>query len=98
MNTRHPHPLTDSSTPDLPCDQSTAQVRQERRISIALSLLAFIVSYILTAGPAVFLVTRFKLPVYSRIVEVLYSPLILIVKSKVPLLSPLIKAWVDLFR
>ena len=59
---------------------------------------AFFVSYVITAGPAVFMARRFDQPMFDRIVRVLYAPLILLVEARVPLVSPLIEAWVRLFR
>lgn len=69
-----------------------------RRLSIFFSGIAFFFSYVLTAGPAVFLVDRFDLPMVRTIVKVLYAPLVLIVKLKVPVIAPAIEAWVGLFR
>ena len=71
---------------------------RERRLSIFFSGMAFFFSYVLTAGPAVFLVDRFDLPMVRTIVRVLYAPLVLILKLKVPVIGPAIEAWVDLFR
>ena len=72
--------------------------RRERRLSIALSGLAFFVSYVITAGPAVFMVRRFDMPMFGAIVEMLYAPLIFLVRHNVPVIGPLIKVWVSLFR
>lgn len=59
---------------------------------------AFFVSYVITAGPAAFMARRFDQPMFDRIVKVLYAPLILLVKAEVPLISPIIEAWIRLFR
>lgn len=89
---------------DSPTDtiQGTAEearlTRKERRLSVLLSALAFFVSYVLSAGPAVFMVKRFDLPMIGTIVKVLYAPLVLLVKLRIPLISSLIEAWVGLFR
>ena len=72
--------------------------KRERRLSIALSGCAFFISYVITAGPAVFMVRRFDMPTLGAIVEMLYAPLVFIVKMNVPVVAPLIKAWVSLFR
>ena len=42
---------------------------------------AFFVSYVITAGPAVFMARRFDQPMFDRIVRVLYAPLILLVEK-----------------
>lgn len=72
--------------------------KRQRRAAWTLSAAAFLLSYILTAGPAVFLMDRFKLSMVSRILELLYAPLVLIVKANVPVIGPLIKAYIELFR
>lgn len=65
---------------------------------IGLSCLAFLISYIITAGPAVFIVKRIDLPAVTAIAEVLYAPIILVVKSRIPILSGAIQLYLDLFQ
>lgn len=72
--------------------------KRQRRAAWTLSAAAFLLSYVLTAGPAVFLMDRFKLSMVSRILELLYAPLVLVVKANVPIIGPLIKAYIELFR
>ena len=69
-----------------------------RRLTLLLSAAAFFVSYVLTAGPAVFIVRRIDLPLMTTIVERLYAPLILITKLNIPVISPVIQAYVRMFR
>lgn len=66
----------------------------DRRKTILLSTLAFLVSYALTAGPAVFILDKMDLP----IAEVVYAPIIMLVKLKIPVISPLIKTYIGLFQ
>ena len=35
---------------------------------------------------------------FESIVKAIYAPLILIIKLKIPIIAPAIKAWVELFR
>lgn len=79
-------------------DSEPALTKKERRLGCLYCSLAFFASYVITAGPAVFITRRFDQPMFSRIVEFLYAPLILITKMNVPIVSPVIKAWVQLFR
>ena len=79
-------------------NDAAPRTKRERRLSIALSGFAFFISYVITAGPAVFMVKRFDMPTFGAIVEMLYAPLVFIVKFNVPVIAPLIKAWVSLFR
>ena len=90
-----------NSTSDSEGFLSTAEpksTKKERRLGVLFSVLAFFIGYVLTAGPAVFLVKTFDTPMIGTIVKVLYAPLVLIVKLRIPLLAPAIEAWVELFR
>jgi hypothetical protein len=94
-----PKSETDFSTDGAGSDSYSAPAsKRERRISVALSVFAFFISYVITAGPAVFMVRKFDMPTFGAIVEVLYAPLVFIVKIETPVIAPLIKAWVSLFR
>lgn len=65
---------------------------------IVLSCFAFLISYVITAGPAVFIVKKIDLPAVTAIAEVFYAPIILIVKSRIPILSGAIKLYLGLFQ
>ncbi len=71
---------------------------KERRLSILFSCAAFFTSYVITAGPAAFITRKFDQPMFESIVKAIYAPLILIIKLKIPIIAPAIKAWVELFR
>lgn len=68
-----------------------------RRRTIVLSTLAFLLSYVITAGPAAFILNKMDLPVISAIAEVVYAPIIAIAKMKIPVLSALVKGYIGLF-
>lgn len=87
-----PNPIDESD------DAEQELTKKERRLGCLYSCLAFFVSYVITAGPAVFITRRFDQPMFSKIVEFLYAPLIVITKLNVPIVSPVIKAWVQLFQ
>ncbi|MCA9082575.1 MAG: hypothetical protein KDA81_00900 [Planctomycetaceae bacterium] len=74
------------------------EAEPHRRWSIALAMVAFVISYMATSGPAVFLVEKLDLPMFTQFVTMLYSPLVLIIKLNVPILAPLLRFWVGLFR
>lgn len=76
----------------------TQPSKRERRMGVVFSALAFFVSYIITAGPAAFLTRAFDQPMFESIVRTIYAPLVFIIKAKVPILAPAIKAWVELFQ
>ena len=70
----------------------------KHKLPVTLSVLAFFVSYVLSAGPAVFITRRFDQQSVTTIVECLYAPIILIVRLNIPVISPAIQAYVRLFR
>lgn len=80
------------------CVQERPATQRERRLGILFSAVAFFFGYVLSAGPAVFLVEHLDLPMVGAIVQVLYAPLVFLVKSDLPVIAPAIKAWVELFR
>lgn len=71
---------------------------QRQNVSVPVSVFAFFVSYLITAVPAVFVVRKVDMPTFGTIVEMLYVPLVLSVKLEIPVIAPLIKARVSLFR
>ena len=71
---------------------------ERRRLTYAATFLGFFAGYVISSGPAVFVARRIDLPALTSIIEGLYFPLVMIVKLNVPLISPLIQAWVRLFR
>ncbi len=71
---------------------------KQRRFTWFFSAAAFFVSYVLTAGPAVFIAEKFDQPMVGAIMEVIYAPLIIIIKLRVPVLAPIIKGYVGLFQ
>lgn len=71
--------------------------KRERRLGCLYSGLAFFAGYVISAGPAAFMTNTFDQPMFNRIAETIYFPLILIIKMDVPVVSPLINAWVGLF-
>ena len=79
-------------------DSHSPDADSNRRLPVFVSAVAFFVSYVLSAGPAVFITRRFEQPFVTTIIECLYAPLIVIVKLRVPLVSPAIQAYVELFR
>ena len=88
-----------TSTIELSSQDEAAPTRRRRwKRQVVFCSAAFFVSYVMTAGPAVFMARRFDQPMFDRIVKVLYAPLILLVKADLPVISPLIEAWIRLFR
>lgn len=81
---------------DAAIDELPPQTRRSR--TIAVSCFAFLISYVITAGPASFIVKTIDLPPVTAIAKALYAPIVMIVKSKVPVLSGAIKFYLGLFQ
>ena len=64
---------------------------------MAMSVAAFFISYVLTAGPVAFFVKRADVAFLNDLAATLYAPLIFMTKH-VPVIGPVIKAWVRLFQ
>lgn len=79
-------------------DVRPSATRRQKMAASALSLTAFGVAYVLSAGPLVGVQNLIKFKPFARCLEVFYLPLVLIVKGNVPVLGPLLKWYVDLFR
>ena len=92
MDEQHDQSIDDESTQEPPL------TKKQRRMTWILSAFAFFVSYVLTAGPAVFVMDKIDQPFIASILEMIYAPLVLIVKMKVPVIGPLIKGYVELFQ
>jgi hypothetical protein len=82
----------------LPAESSGPKSLRERIAGGALAIAAFMVSYILTAGPASVLVRSLDAPFVNSIAHKLYLPVILLVKLRIPGVSAAIQWYVDLFR
>ena len=92
MDEQPEHQIDDKSTQEPPL------TKKQRRMAWVLSAFAFFVSYVLSAGPAVFVMDKIDQPFIASILEMIYAPLVLIIKLKVPILGPLIKGYVELFQ
>lgn len=88
--------FTTTLSPTDPAEPRTSV--RERRLGIAFSCLAFFTSYVITAGPVVFLTRTFDQPMIETIARALYAPLILIIKLEIPIIAPTIEAWIKLFQ
>ena len=72
--------------------------KRQRRLTWFLTGIAFLISYVLSAGPAVFVMERMDQPMLGEILQKIYAPLVFLVKAKVPVIGPGIEAYVELFR
>ncbi|MHC4875293.1 MAG: hypothetical protein ACYTGL_02265 [Planctomycetota bacterium] len=72
--------------------------RWETTRAVALSATAFLVFYVLSAGPMAGLHRIFQVQGFQRAIEVVYAPVVVLVKSDIEPFSSFMKWYVDLFR
>lgn len=72
--------------------------RQQRVAAIALCVVGFLTFYLLSAGPIAGIHNVLKIRAFQRAVEVIYAPVVLLVKSNIEPFSSIMKWYVDLFR
>ena len=104
---------TDSRRDSANCISSAAPTRQwyplnlivrlYRRVArvfpaFSLSVFGFLVFYLLSAGPIAGIHNVMKVGAFQKAVEVIYAPVVLLVKSNIEPFSSIMKWYVDLFR
>ena len=72
--------------------------RQQRVAATALCVVGFLTFYLLSAGPIAGIHNVLKIRAFQRAVEVIYAPVVLLVKSNIEPFSSIMKWYVDLFR
>ena len=72
--------------------------RRERLAATALSVGGFLTFYLLSAGPIAGIHNVIKVGAFQKAVEVIYAPVVLLVKSNIEPFSSIMKWYVDLFR
>lgn len=94
-------PLETDNHPALASVEPAADVpptRRQKLKALALSAFGFLVFYFLSAGPMAGLHRVFKVPGFQRTIEVVYAPVVFLVKRNFEPFSSIMKWYVDLFR
>jgi hypothetical protein len=79
-------------------EHSDIPTRREKRAAAAFSAFGFVVFYFLSAGPMAGIHNVFKVRGFQKTVEVIYAPVVFLVKSNIEPFSSIMKWYVDLFR
>lgn len=85
-------------------ESSTATVvdgprtRRQKLIATTLCVVGFMTFYLLSAGPVAGIHNVLKIRAFQKAVEVIYAPVVLLVKSNIEPFSSIMKWYVDLFR
>ncbi|MDA0283502.1 MAG: hypothetical protein O3B13_10480 [Planctomycetota bacterium] len=80
------------------CEVSDIPTRRQKRTAAAISVFGFVVFYLLSAGPMAGIHNVFKVRGFQKTVEVIYAPVVFLVKSNIEPFSSIMKWYVDLFR
>jgi len=72
--------------------------RRQRMFAAALSVFGFLVFYLLSAGPIAGIHNLFEVPAFQKAVEVIYAPVVLLVKGNIEPFSSIMTWYIDLFR
>jgi hypothetical protein len=78
--------------------ESIPATRRQKITAAALSVFGFLAFYLLSAGPIAGIHNVFKVRAFQKAVEVIYAPVVLLVKSNIEPFSSIMKWYVDLFR
>ncbi len=76
----------------------TPPTRRQKFKALAVSALGFVTFYLLSVGPMAGLHRVFKVPGFQQAIEVVYAPVVFLVKRNVEPFSSIMKWYVDLFR
>lgn len=79
-------------------DSEVPATRQQRIAATALCVFGFLTFYLLSAGPVAGIHNVLKVRAFQKAVEVIYAPVVLLVKGNVEPFSSIMKWYVDLFR
>lgn len=72
--------------------------RREKLTAAAFCVSGFLVFYILSAGPMAGLHRIFEFSGFRNVVEVVYAPIVFLVKRNVEPFSTIMKWYIDIFR
>ncbi|QDT98809.1 hypothetical protein [Gimesia aquarii] len=78
-------------------DSAPPTTRQKLAVSM-MCLFAFLLLYFMMSGPLVWIEDKMKFKPFTRSVETVYKPLVVIVKSDMKPASSAIKAYVGMFK
>lgn len=79
-------------------DASSTPTRREKFAATILSVCGFLAFYLLSAGPVAGIHNVLKVGAFQKAVEVIYAPVVLLVKSNIEPFSSIMKWYIDLFR
>lgn len=76
----------------------SAPSRRQRFLAFAFAASGFLFVYVLSAGPMVAIHNAAKFRPFQRALEIVYAPIVLLVKSGIQPFTGLLKAYIEIFR
>ncbi|MGZ0167938.1 MAG: hypothetical protein ACKVHE_00110 [Planctomycetales bacterium] len=95
--------MPDAEPADVAASESKAAAteppnRREKVKATTLCVFGFLTLYLLSAGPVAGIHNVMKIRIFEKAVEVIYAPVVLLVKSDIEPFSSIMAWYVDLFR
>lgn len=72
--------------------------RRQKLVAALLSVSGFLTFYVLSAGPMAGLHRVFRFRGFQRVVEIVYAPLVALVKSGLEPFTSILRWYIELFR
>jgi hypothetical protein len=72
--------------------------RRQKMAATSLCVFGFLVFYLLSAGPVAGIHNVMKIGAFQRAIEIIYAPVVLLVKSNIEPFTSIMTWYVDLFR
>lgn len=79
-------------------ESAVASTRWQRFAATTLCVFGFMAFYLLSAGPVAGIHNVFKVRAFQKAVEVIYAPVVVLVRSNIEPFSSVMKWYIDLFR
>ena len=71
---------------------------RQRMLAMAGSAVAFLVVYLVLAGPVAAIHRAVRFAPVQNAIEVVYAPVVFVVRNRVEPLATVMRAWIEVFR
>ncbi len=86
------------SDPATTGERSENPTKKQRVMMAGVCLVAFLIVYVLSSGPMVWLHDVFKFEQFQRALEIVYAPIVFLVNNEIEPFATAIRWYVGLFR
>lgn len=91
-------PVDSVADPSPTVELTEAPTRRQKFWAFAFAATGFLTVYVLSAGPMVAIHDAAKFRPFQRALEIVYAPIVLIVKSRIEPFAGLLKAYLEIFH